>query len=187
MEITKTQKYLFPALYFGYDAEFKLFLRDLAGGNGGPKVRINSYLGDRNSKTQTEKCIYILLKQSSDFDHILKTFRTHESYKDDYEVGNHDSDLHMVVCKLNNEQAYNYFMISRYSKMYPDVTLERNFALSSSTAKKKRYISAYHVLKKTEERKKEIMKEFGVKEPFEAPEYEGVLNMKEEVFDYNNL
>lgn len=187
MEITKTQKYLFPALYFGYDYDFKLFLRKLAGGQGQPKVRINSYLGDRGYKKITDQCIFILLKVNRDFNEVLGTFREHESYVDDYEVGNFDSNYHMVVCRINNDRAYNYFMLSRYSKMYPEQVLEENFYLGEDPkTKKKRYVNAYHVFKKTKERKEEIIEQFNLdkgKEEFEALEYEGKLVMFKEIFD----
>ena len=100
MELTKTQKYLFPALYFGYDYDFKLFLRDLSGHGGKPKVRVNSYLGDVNYGKITDNCIFILLKVGEGFDTVLDTFRKHVSYVDDYEVGSFDSNYHQKVLFL---------------------------------------------------------------------------------------
>lgn len=194
MEITKTQKYLFPALYFGYDIAFKRFLFDLAGSSKTPAIRLNSYLGDVGYKEITDKCIFILLRVVGDFNAVLETFRAHESYKDDYEVGGFDSDYHMVICRIDDEQAYNYFMLSRYSKMYSDEVLESNFCMGEDPkTKEKKYLNSYHVFKKTKERKEEIRGEFTVNkkghefDDFEALEYEGKLSMFNEIFDIRKL
>tara|TARA_R110002167_G_scaffold238676_1_gene443835 strand:+ start:291 stop:875 length:585 start_codon:yes stop_codon:yes gene_type:complete len=192
MELTKTQQYLFPALYFGYDYDFKLFLRDLSGYKGKPKVRVNSYLGDINYTKGTDNCIFILLKVGEGFNLVLDTFKEHKSYRDDYEVGDFDSDYHMVVCKLENTRAFNYFVLSRYSKMYSDSVLEANFLLSEDAkTNKRKYVKAYHVFKKTEERKIEIAHKFNMGKDFvqteELPEYEGVINIFDEMFDYAKI
>lgn len=191
MEITKTQQYLFPSLYFGYDKEFKVFLGNLVTKYKTP-VRVNSYVGDFDYKKPTKRCIFILLRVVEGFGEILNTFKEHESYQDDYPVGEFDSDYHMVVCKLNNERAYNYFMVSRYSKMYPEAILETNFSLKPKKGKKQ-YVSSYHVLNKTEERRLEIIEELGIEDKADAKEnyfpveYEITLDMFEEIFDYKKI
>jgi hypothetical protein len=195
MEITKTQKYLFPALYFGYDYDFKLFLKELAGSKTTPQIRLNSYIGDHSYNKITESCIFILLQVNEDFDETLRTFRDHVSFVDDYEVGDFDSNYHMVVCRINNEKAYNYFMISRYSKMYSAETLEDHFCLGiDSKTKEKKYVKPYHVFKKTKERKAEIISRFTANhekatplQDFDALEYEGKISMFKEIFDFRKL
>lgn len=193
MEITKTTSYLFPALYFGYDRDFKKFLGGLVTKYDDP-VRVNSYLGDFNYKKTSKRCIFILLKVVDGFDGILNTFKKHESYQDDYPVGEFDSDYHMVVCKLNNQRAYNYFMISRYSKMYPEAVLEANFA-TKTVKGVKQYVSTYYVLNKTEKRRLEIIDELAVRKEEKKSvindyfplEYEVTLDMNEEIFDYEKM
>ncbi len=185
MDITKTTSYLFPALYFGYDKEFKNFLKGLGTKYDDP-VRVNTYLGDFEYKKKSKRCIFILLKVVKGFNEVLNTFKEHESYQDDYPVGEFDGEYHMVVCKLNNERAYNYFMISRYSKMYSEAILDANFYLKTVKGKKQ-YISTYHILRKTEERRLEIVDEFKMPVEFDPIEYEDNLNMFEEIFDYNKI
>ena len=76
--------------------------------------------------------------------------------------------------------------------MYSDEVLEANFLLSENReTKERKYVKAYHVFKKTQERKIEIAKKFNMDNEFvkteELVEYEGVINIFDEIFDYEKL
>jgi len=193
MEITKTTKYLFPSLYLGYDKEFKKFLANLVKDQDDP-VRVSSYVGDYNYRKHTKRCIFLLLKVKDDFINVLNTFKEHESYIDDYPVGEFDSSYHMVICQLNNQRAYNYFMVSKYSEMYDTDFLQANFRIGIDKNKENVYISTYHVLEKTEKRRLEIIEELVLEDSknhaisnYYPDEYEHTLDMNEEIFDYNKM
>lgn len=180
MAYTRTHKYLYPSLLLGYDRDFGVFLTKL----GQKGVIINSFLGDMTYDKITNACIFVLI-QTSDGTVVIDRkvcnirdyFFTHKSYKDDY-VSEKDK-THMFVFECPDETCYNWFVMSRYSKMYKKDFLDKHFKDNTGA-----YLATYHVLAKTEAKRLELIEEYGFSDDFSGPEFDSKIKMQDEIFNF---
>lgn len=171
MAYTKTHKYLYPSVLLGYDNTFGRFLTGL----DKKGYIINSFLGDMDYSKITNNCIFLLIQQSKDFDMIKNTFFCHKSYVDDYQ----SESAHMFVLECPDSACYNYFVMSRYSKMYKLDYLDKYFKLTDGT-----YVPAYHVLSKSEVKRQQLIDEYGFDSTWDNIEYDSKIKMQEEIYNF---
>jgi len=169
MAYTRTHKYLYPGVAYGYDDKFLKFLRDI------DKLVINSFIGDMDYEKIVESCLFLLIQKSQDFAYHQKFFQIHKSYIDDYQ----SNKLHMFVLKVPDEKTYNWFVLSRYSKMYNQRFLNLVFRKSDNT-----YTGQYHILAKTEQKWLELKEQYNLSDNLDIPEYDSCIKMSEEVYNF---
>ncbi len=169
MTPTKTDIYLYPALYYGYDTQFQNVLRGLRAN----RVIVNSYLGDVTyNKPSPPYSIFILtdFRQFVSAEKLLSYLSTHPSYIDSYSCGDYSC---VIIFRIPDKRAYNQFILSRFSQMYSKEFLEKNFRKSNG-----QYLNVYHVLAKTERRKQELMDYFNIHSyTWDADEYEDSIDL----------
>lgn len=174
MNWTRTHKYLYPSVLLGYDNNFTRFLVELS--DPRKPVILNSFLGDVNYGKVVNACIFLLMKKILEFDNILAYLQKHKSYEDDYSLNN---DLHMFVLKVPSERAYNWFVLSRYSKMYDSKFVEQHFRRADGS-----YTESYHVLMKTKQKWLELKESYNFSDNVDPLEYDSCIKMQEEVYNF---
>lgn len=169
----RTSRYLFPAIQYGYGSEFQKFMAELY--NGG--VIINCYIGDMNYVKQKENPIFIKVRLTKNFTEVINYMKNHQVYYDNYPD---KVDLaHIFVMKVEDTQAYNNFILSRYSHMY---TLD---FLENLRDYKGNYLNAYWTLAKSPLRQQHLMTKFGIDDPEFLVEYDSKIKLHQEVLNYN--
>ena len=172
MAYTRTHRYLYPGVGLGYDDGFTNFLLDH------DALIINSFLGDMDYENTVPACIFVLMKKTTRFESIQKYLKSHKSYFDDYHSGKFDSDLHMFIMKVPNERMYNYFVLSKYSKMYEKKFLDKYFKRPDGTCSE-----SYHILAKSEQKYSELLEKYNLT-VIDIPEYDSCIKMQEEVYNF---
>jgi hypothetical protein len=172
MQKTKTFKYLFPSVYFDDEGSLSNVMDRLAQKN----CLSNAYISDVDYEGEVKYKLFLLIKNnvSDTFTLLLPHIKKSALYCDHYHI---QDQYYMLVLHVNNHETYDHFIHSRYSEMYTIRYLKENFKVRGEP------IPAYHVLAKTEERRQELIKDWGLKEDFEAPEYDSLLDKKEEFFN----
>jgi len=135
--INRTYKYLFPTLNF-YGKEFKIKLNSL--------IKLAIGISDKNYNCKGKKCIFILLqgknplnkKYTETLQEFLSWIKTQNYYIDDYIFNNVLSSKHMLVLKIPTpfNEAYDNFLLGRYSKMYKKSIIDLYFKDTSKESKK---------------------------------------------------
>ena len=176
MQKTRTFKYLFPSVYFSENGCISHAMDKLAQKD----CLFNAYINDVDYQGDPKEKLFILVKTNSNniLDLLLPTIVECDIYDTHYEVGN---DHFIIVIKVVDIKAYEAFIESKYSEMYTIKFLKDNFKVRS------RPVQAYHILAKTEEKREEIIKDLGLKDDFEAEEYDSLINVKEETFNKSLL
>jgi len=168
MSKTKTYRYLYPSIHFGYGVEFQSTMSDFMKKASG--LIVNMFIGDVN-QVDTPFSIFILFDKSKakNFDVLLNWFNKQQCFVFDYEV---DDRYHMVVAQVPDEytETYRNFRNSKYSKMYSQEFL--NKYLNTSATKE-----TYGVLAKTEERAK-FLRDWIQQEQL-ADEYDSIIDDRE--------
>jgi len=164
-EPTKTLKYLFPALKLSWDDKFRHFMNRVHTQKG----IINAFLYDTN-RNIPEYSILIVLdpKRFNRYEVAEKTLREHESYVDDYEIEGHP----VFVLKLSAKfySTYDNFLLSKYSKMYSDETIQL-FGVQFSDSK------VVKVLRKDKTLGETLVKDLGLKGLSAlADEYDSIID-----------
>jgi len=173
MQKTKTFKYLLPAVYHDGDVSFKKALDQLAFKGSLQNAYINdiSYQGDSKYK------LFLLINNLNPlFESLLAVIKEDRCFVDCYH--SHGS-YYMLVLEVFNTKAYDNFIESKYSEMYTIRYLTENFKIRN------RFVPSYHILAKTEERRKQLIKDFDLPEDFDADEYDSLLDKEQETFNVN--
>lgn len=171
MAYTKTHKYLYPSILLGYDSTFGKFLTIL----DKKGYIINSFLGDMEYNKITNNCLFLLLQQSKEFETIRNTFFCHKSYIDDYP----SDTAHMFILECPDSACYNYFVMSRFSKMYKKEIVDKHFKSADGI-----YHPAYHILAKSEQKRVQLIDEFGFSDDWDNIEYENKIKMQDEIYNF---
>lgn len=173
MQYSKTWKYLYPCVFFGYGNELTEKLRSIS--RMGLIKQI--FVGSEKSELGIPAIFLLLEGTTTSFETILNNFRISPAYLDDYGVGEFDERFHILALRVPDEHAYNMFMESKYSKMYSEAELDRLFRTPTG------YIKPYEVLAKTEQGLNNLLDIIGDEySPAEVEEYDSCLDMSQEVF-----
>lgn len=176
---TFTFKYLYPALIYGYNYDFRQAF-DFLKKKG---LILNVYIDDVDSDEFYTNAIFILLKDTKDLRNILGYFRGHkEAYLNDYQVKDFDNPMHILVLHVPSDRAYNNFLLSKYSQMYEPEEADVFFKIGPD-----KFTPAYHVVTRTQKRLNEVVKQFNLDDSAKLDEYERKLNIKKEIFNYRKL
>lgn len=175
MQKTRTFKYLFPSLYYSGPDEFRKTLDKLAT-TGCLK---NAYLGDVHYENDPTDKIFVLVYNNNDLlDRFFNFLLVPDLYIEHYEVRDR---YYILVYEVKDKKAYQAFINSQYSEMYTIKYLKDNFKVRNKP------LPVYGVLAKTEERRQELISFWGLSDDFDAEEYDGMLNMDEEIFNKENI
>ncbi len=179
---TKTFRYLWPSLLYSQTNHFKKILGDITR----KKLLVNVFLDDVNCREQYYNSILLLIRGNIDLEEYVKFFNQFEIFKDYYDVLGFSEPMHMLVFSLPSDKAYNNFLLSRYSKMYDDKQAEEYFSYYEQItpgSKIKKYYAPYHNIRKTEQRRQQILEEYNLSDDVEIPEYDSKIDIREEIFD----
>lgn len=168
-QTTRTNLYLYPALYCSYNAIFRNAFESWKHA----KLIRGKYIGDVNGTTQN--CIYVLVKRMQGMGEYIKFFSELKALETYYEV---PPDHIMFVLRVPEEhhKAYANFMLFRYSKMYSQDWLKKHFNNNGT------FPNNYHVLARTEEGRQKVIRDFNLDRHFDAEEYDGEWLMENEYF-----
>jgi hypothetical protein len=176
---TKTQIYLFPAVYRGYGKDFYDIITRLIRA----KCLEEVHLDDPKYKGNSDYKIFARLSnRDKAVDEFKETLESHKAVERMYPITD-EGDYYMMVLKIprQHRKAYDAFVQSKYSEMYTVKFIKGNIAETSAK---------YKVLLKTEERRAELMKRFHMSEE-EADEYlleyDEAIDFDKEVFDYERF
>lgn len=173
MSKTKTYKYLYPCVHYGYGIKFQSMMSEFIKSG----LVNNMFIGDV-SQPDLSFAIFILFNKdkAKNFNLLLEWFSKEKAYVYDYEVSD---KLHMIVANIPDEytKAYDNFRNSKYSKMYSADFLNK-YLNSAAT------IETYGVLAKTEKRAQYLRELVDTYEL--ADEYDDILDSKE-TFDKNGI
>jgi len=175
MSKTRTYRYLYPCIHFGYGDNFQKLMSGLM--KKSPGLIHNMYIADVD-QPDIPFGVFVLFDKSKalNFLEFLKFIEKEEAFVYDYQV---DTNYHMIVLKVPDEflNAYENFRNSKYSKMYSAEFVSKNLNNPSTE-------QTYSVLAKTEKRKKYLQELVGQLEL--ADEYDSILG-PEETFDKTEL
>lgn len=179
MTKTKTYRYLYPCIHFGYGDNFQRLMSGIM--KKSPGLIVNMYIADTD-QPDIPFGVFVLFDNSKalNFNEFLKFIEKEEAFIFDYQV---DTNYHMVVLKVPDEflNTYENFRNSKYSKMYNSEFLNKNLNNPSTE-------QTYSVLAKTEKRKKYLQELVGQLEL--ADEYDDILGAeetfnKQEFYEHN--
>lgn len=174
MSKTKTYRYLYPCVHFGYGDAFQKMMSELMKKSVG--LILNMFIADID-QPDIPFSIFVLFDKSKakDFNSLIVWFNEQQAFVYDYEIS---ETLHMIVLQMPDDHTdtYTSFRDSKYSKMYSKEFLDKH--LNSSATKE-----TYAVLAKTEERAKYLREWLDVNQL--ADEYDDILDDRE-TFDKNN-
>lgn len=171
MSKTKTYKYLYPCVHFGYGESFQKMMSELMKKSVG--LITNMYIADVD-QPDIPLSIFILFDKSKakDFGSLVSWFNEQQAFVYDYEIS---EKLHMIVLQIPDDHTDTYmaFRESKYSKMYTKEFLEKY--LNSAATKE-----THSILAKTEDRAKYLINWIGLTGPHElADEYDDILDDRE--------
>lgn len=188
---TKTYRYLYPSLAYENGQYFltnlsRLFkcqwtkvIEDgrLKAMPETTSVILNSFLGDINHPP-VQNGIFLLVRKRPEVENMLSLLSSFDFFVESYSP---DEQHIMLVYEIRNKRAYNYFILSQYSKMY-----SKDF-LNKYLYNPDQYHYPYEVMVHSPALEETLAENLGLHKNQLHEELDSVLDIQKEIYGFRQV